>query len=387
MRYSNIFFIFLVFGIVISCTPFSNQDKEAQWRYYYDLGMSAYYSKNFSEATANLHKAARVKESEPTIWNALGQVYMEVGEWEKAENSLKKALEIDKNFTDARLNLGILYLKTKRYKEAEKYLQEAIDDETFEKKHIAYFYMAKLKRELDDKEGYLRNLKKATAYNPMFIEAQMELGSAYMEIKDYENAERVYISLLNNNFKYPEVYLSLARVYIDMAKYDLAKEMIRAVFENKQTNELQRKEAYDLLSKILIIEQQQKVGMKKAREIEKKIKIRSQKKTIKVKPKKKLEGVVIKKEESVEKTEKKEKRGGRKFKGKYGIQVGAFSTKAKAEIMVERLKKFGFENVFIHESSGIYKVIYGGFNTRKEAKEKLNVLKKINIYGFIVDME
>ncbi len=382
MRYLKIYFILLL-AITYSCTPFSNKDVEAQWRYYYDLGMSAYYSKNFSEATANLHKAARVKENEPTIWNALGQVYMEVGEWEKAENSLKKALEIDKDFTDARLNLGILYLRTKRYKEAKEYLQRSIEDETFEKKHIAYFYMAKLKRELDDKDSYLKNLKKATAYNPMFIEAQMELGSAYMEIREYEKAEKVYISLLNNNFKYPVVYLSLARVYIDMAKYDLAKEMIRAVFENKQTNELQRKEAYDLLSKILVVEQQQKMGIKKAKEVERKIKER---KEVKVK-KKKTKGVIIKRGEIKEAKRKKVSNRNIKKKGKYGIQVGAFSKKSKAERMVDRLKKFGFDNVFIHESSGIYKVIYGGFKTRKEAKEKLNVLRKINIYGFIVDME
>ncbi len=365
-----LYLCFLV--IAISCTPFSTKDKESQWRYYYDMGMSAYYSKNFSEATANLHKAARVKEDEPIIWNALGQVYMEVEEWEKAERCLKKALEIDKNFGDARLNLGILYLRTKRYKEAEKYLSEVINDETFEKKHIAYFYMAKLKRELDDKEGYIKNLKKATAYNPLFVEAQLELGSAYLEIKEYEKAEKVYTSLLANNFKSPSIYLSLARLYIDMAKYDLAKEMIRSVFEHKQTNEFQRKEAYDLLSKILIIEQKQREGIKKAKEIQKKIESRTKREDITVKEKK-PEGIVIKKQEEK--------------KPKYGIQVGAFSKKSKAEKMVDRLKKLGFQNVFISESSGIYKVILGKFDTRKEAKKKLKILRKINIYGFIVDIE
>ncbi len=358
--------------IVISCTPFSTKDKESQWRYYYDMGMSAYYSKNFSEATANLHKAARVKEDEPIIWNALGQVYMEVEEWEKAERCLKKALEIDEHFGDARLNLGILYLRTKRYKEAEKYLADVVEDETFEKKHIAYFYMAKLKKELDDKEGYIKNLKKATAYNPLFVEAQLELGSAYLEIKEYEKAEKVYTSLLANNFKSPSIYLSLARLYIDMAKYDLAKEMIKSVFEHKQTNEFQRKEAYDLLSKILIIEQKQKEGIKKAKEIQKKIESRTKREGISVKEKK-LEGIVIKKQ--------KEK------KPKYGIQVGAFSKKSKAEKMVQRLKKLGFQNAFISESSGIYKVILGKFDTRKEAKKKLKILRRINIYGFIVDIE
>ena len=377
MGKKGIYILFLSFFIYLNnCSPLSKSE-ENQWRYYYDLGMSAYYSKNFSEATANLHKAARVRENEPIIWNALGQVYMEVGEWKKAEKSLSKALEIDKNFTDARLNLGILYLKTKRYKEAERYLKEAIEDETFEKKHIAYFYMAKLKRELDDKEGYLRNLKKATAYNPMFIEAQMELGSAYIEIKEYEKAEKVYLSLLNNNFKYPSVYLSLARVYIDMAKYDLAKEMIREVFESKQTNELQRKEAYDLLSKILVIEQHQKMGIKKTEEIQRKIEGFKNKKIGKRREMK--EGVIIKKGGTIKPK--------KKIKGRYGIQVGAFSSKKKAKSMVEKLKKFGFENVFIHESSGIYKVIYGGFKTKREAREKLRILKKINIYGFIVDME
>jgi len=157
-----------------------------------------------------------------------------------------------------------------------------------------------------------------------------------------------------------------------MAKYDLAKEMIRNVLENKQTNEFQRKEAYDLLSKIFIIEQKQKEGIRKAKEIERKIKMRRTEKGIKIK-KGSEEGIVIKKRPDQE--------------GRYGIQVGAFSKKSKAEKMIERLKKLGFHNVFISESSGIYKVILGKFKTRKEAKEKLKILRKINIYGFIVDME
>ncbi len=331
-------------GLLLSCSAKQEKAKEEEWRYLYDLGMSAYYAKNYSEAIARLYRAAKVAPNEPMIWNALGITYMEVEEYKKAEEAFKRALKASPNNPESKMNLGILYLRMKDYRRAIKFLKEALSDETFDKKHIAFYNLAKVYKELGDKKKYLEYLKKATAYNPLFLEAQLELGSAYMDEKRYEEAEKLYKSLIANNFKTPDIYLSLAKVYYETGEYDKAKETVKFVLENRQANNLQRTQAYELLSKILVEEQRMTLRKRFAR---------------------------IK----------------RKQEGRFGIQIAAFSTRQRAETLVENLKSKGLRKLEIIESSGIYKVIYGRFSSREVAQRELERLKKLQIYGFIVEVE
>ncbi|MDQ7038704.1 MAG: tetratricopeptide repeat protein [Aquificota bacterium] len=330
-----------------ACAPKVEKDKdrEKEWRYLYDLGMSAYFAKNYSEAIAHFYRATRVAPDEPKIWNALGTTYMAVEEYRKAEEAFLRAVQVDPGFSEARMNLGILYFRMEDYKRAVENLKIAIADEVFDKKHIAFYHLAKVYKELGDTGSYIEFLRKATAYNPLFIEAQLELGSAYMDAKDYEKAESLYQSLLSNNIKNPEIYLSLAKVYYETGRFDRAKEMVRMVLEDRQTNNLQRSQAYGILSKILIEEQRR----------------------------------------TIELMERERKR--KEEEGRYGIQVAAFSTRKGAEKLVKRLKRRGLERLSIVEVSGIYKVIYGRFRSREEAKRELERLKDMEIYGFIVEVE
>lgn len=337
----------LLLALVVACAqkPEKEKDREKEWRYLYDLGMSAYFAKNYSEAIAYFYRATKVAPDEPKIWNALGSTYMAVEEFRKAEEAFLRAIQADPTFSEAKMNLGILYFRMKDYKRAVENLKEAISNETFDKKHIAFYHLAKVYKEMGETDKYMEFLRKATAYNPLFIEAQLELGSAYMDNKDYEKAEKLYQSLLSNNIKNPEIYLSLAKVYYETKRFDKAKDMIRMVLEDRQTNNLQRSQAYGILSKILVEEQRRTI-------------------------------------ELMERERKKEEE-----KGRFGIQVAAFSTRKGAERLVSKLKEKGLEDISIVEVSGIYKVIYGRFRSRSEAKRELERLKDMEIYGFIVEVE
>ena len=345
--------------LLIACSSKEEAKKEREWRYLYDLGMSSFYAKNYSEAIAHLYKASKIAPEEPTIWNALGLTYMEVEEYTKAERAFKRALKVNPQFSEAKMNLGILYFKSKNYREAIKFLDAALSDETFDKKHLAFYYLAKVYKELGDRKKYLEYLRKATAYNPMFLEAQLELGSAYMDMKLYDKAEKVFNSLLSNNIKTPEIFLNLAKLYYETDRLEEAKGAISRVLEDRQTTNLQKTQAYELLSKILIKEQRKLLG-----EIEKK----------------------KRKQPPKEKKEKKPKKQEHKQK-KYGVQLAAFSTEERAKEFINRFKKKGIKDLRIVEISGIFKVIYGSFATREEAQRELERLKNHDIYGFIVEVE
>ncbi len=371
----SLLLIAVVALLLLSCSPKPKVGglESDNWRYYYDLGMSSFYAKNYSDAISKLYKASLLAPSEPKVWNALGLTYMEVKEYEKAEKAFKKALEVSPSFTEAKMNLGILKIASKNLKEASDYLNQALADESFDKKHIAYFYLAKIHKELGNTRDYLRNLEKATAYNPMFIEAQMELGNAYIELKEYDKAEKLYNSLLSNNISLPEVYLNLSRIYYEKGQFENAKAMIKLVLENKMTTNIQRSQAYDLLSKILIKEQES-LALSKIPEVKRDTRKKEEEKAVEKAPE--HEDKKVKKEEAKKEPE-----------GKYAIQIAAFSSENRAKKLIENLKSKGLEGVRILDVKGIYKVVYGTFDSRKLAKEELERLKGLEIYGFIVEVK
>jgi tetratricopeptide (TPR) repeat protein len=377
--------ILIWFVFFLSCAPTTKEGQVKDWLYYYDLGMSALFAKNYSEAIANFFIATQKAPNEPKVWNSLGIAYMEVFEYEKAESAFKRALEVDKKFTEARLNLGVMYFRKKDYENALREIRTALADEAFPHKHIAFYYLARIYKALDNQNLYLENLRKATAYNPMFFEAQLELANAYEEMGDYRSALDVYRNLLNNGINTPQIELSMARLLFYTEDYENAKLFIKRLIENKQADASQKAQAYELLSQILVKEQERLISRKmafvqKEREIPK-----VNEKNQELHPKE--EPITNQTEPEIAKPEKKteNKPAEVQMERVFRIQLGAFSSEERAKAWKERIEKeLGIKDLMIVEQLGIYRVLYGSFKSRAEAQAQVKRLKGYNLYGFIV---
>jgi tetratricopeptide (TPR) repeat protein len=110
---------------------------------------------------------------------------MEGFKYEKVESAFRRTFEVDKKFTKARLNLGLMSSRKKDYENALREIRTVLGDESFPHKHVAFYYLARIYNDLDNQSLYLENLRKTTAYNPMFFEAQLELVNTYEEMEDY----------------------------------------------------------------------------------------------------------------------------------------------------------------------------------------------------------
>jgi Flp pilus assembly protein TadD len=382
MRFLLIF-IWLVF--LFSCASATKEDQAKNWLYYYDLGMSALSAKNYSEAIANFFIATQKAPNEPKVWNSLGIAYLEVFEYEKAESAFRKALEVDKKFTEARLNLGVMYFRKKDYENALREIRTVLADEPFPHKHIAFYYLARVYKAIDNQNLYLENLRKATAYNPMFFEAQLELANAYEEMGDYRSALGVYRNLLNNGIRTPQIELNMARLLFYVEDYENAKLFIKRLIENKQADASQRSQAYELLSQILVKEQEMLIGRKM---------VSAQKEREEPKAEEKTKGRPPKEEPITNRTEPEITKPERKTEHKpaevqkervFRIQLGAFSSEERAKAWKEKIEKeLGIKELTIVEQLGIYRVLYGSFKSRAEAEAQIERLKGYNLYGLIV---
>jgi tetratricopeptide (TPR) repeat protein len=382
MRFLLIF-IWLVF--LFSCASTTKEDQTKNWLYYYDLGMSALSAKNYSEAIANFFIATQKAPNEPKVWNSLGIAYMEVYEYEKAESAFRKALEVDKNFTEARLNLGVMYFRKKDYENALREIKTVLADESFPHKHISFYYLARVYKAIDNQNLYLENLRKATAYNPMFFEAQLELANAYEEMGDYRSALDVYRNLLNNGIRTPQIELSMARLLFYVEDYENAKLFIKRLMENKQADASQRSQAYELLSQILVKEQEMLIGRKMISTQKEREEPKAEEKTQERPPKE--EPITNRTESEITKPERKTEHKPVEVQKErvFRIQLGAFSSEDRAKVWKEKIEKeLGIKELTIVEQLGIYRVLYGSFKSRAEAEAQVQRLKSYNLYGFIV---
>lgn len=353
----RVIFLFLTF--ISACTPTKHKEQHF-WKVYYDLGTAAFYAKNYSEAIAHFHRALRVNPDEPRIWNSLGLAYMEVKEYKKAEESFKKALNVDSQFTEAKMNLGILYMKMKKYNLAIKYLEEAVRDELFEKKHVAFYHLAHTYKKLGNFRKYVKNLEKAVAYNPTYVDAQLELAKAYEETGNFKKAEEIYKSLMRNGYKNNYILYKLAEVYYKAKEYNRAKSIIKKLLYNPNLTEEQKEKVKELLSKILIEQQGKIITFERS----------------------------VKRREDISSTELQRKgvenRTERKY---YAVQIGAFSNEDRAKRLIYELNQRGLKDLIILKVNGIYKVVYGKFNGLEKALKAKEKLKKLNIYGFVVEVK
>ncbi|RUM31217.1 MAG: hypothetical protein DSY42_03215 [Aquifex sp.] len=351
--------ILLLLTFLFACTPAKHKEQRF-WKVYYDLGTAAFYAKNYSEAIAHFHRALRVNPDEPRIWNSLGLAYMEVKEYKKAEESFKKALNVDSQFTEAKMNLGILYMRMKKYNLAIKYLKEAARDELFEKKHVAFYHLAQAYKKLGNFGKYVKSLEKAVAYNPTYVDAQLELAKAYEEIGDYKKAEEIYKSLMRNGYKNNYILYKLAEVYYKAKEYNRAKSIIKKLLYNPNLTEEQKEKVKELLSRILIEQQRKIITFERP-----------------VKRRKDISSTKLQKGDVESKTE-------RKY---YAVQIGAFSNEERAKRLIYELNQKGLKDLIILKVDGIYKVVYGKFNDLEKALKAREELKKLNIYGFVVEVK
>jgi type IV pilus assembly protein PilF len=149
----------------------------------------------------------------------LAEAYRRRGLNEDAERHLRKALEIDPVFQDARLTLSGLYIQTERYAEAIAEAQILTDDPTFPHPWTALtnkgWALARLKRRGEAREA----LTTALEYNVRYWRAQLNLGILDSEegkrIDAIERFERVLelapgpLGTAEANYRIAEIYVSL----------------------------------------------------------------------------------------------------------------------------------------------------------------------------------
>lgn len=205
----------LALAAVSSCASSSQNIREKKADILYQAGTESLMRGEFTDALANLQQAIKLEPESPKIWTNLGIAYGGKGEMKKAEDSWKKALNLDSQWTDARANLGALYLQTKRYNEAEKQLKLALQDLVYENSAQVHYNLALVYLTTRRNIPAEQQLKLAVKAEDGYCPAWFRLGRLQKERGDFSAAEESFTkSVAGPCFKNPEAHYELSNLYL-----------------------------------------------------------------------------------------------------------------------------------------------------------------------------
>ncbi len=122
----------LLIGLLFftSCASFFSDDKETSLLFLQN-GTSSLNSGNYPEALIALKKAESLDPDNPAIQNNLALVYYARERFELAEKHIKKAISLNKNYTDARNNYSIILIELGKYTDSIKESKIVMNDLTY----------------------------------------------------------------------------------------------------------------------------------------------------------------------------------------------------------------------------------------------------------------
>jgi tetratricopeptide (TPR) repeat protein len=117
----------------------------------------------------------------------LGTTYMDLQQWDKAEQVLRQALEINPKTPNALFALGDLYLQQKKYFEAEKVLREglAVENRSWQ----GHFTLARVYWDKGDLVNAGRQTAITLQLNPKLAEAHLLAGNILLRARKSEDAQ------------------------------------------------------------------------------------------------------------------------------------------------------------------------------------------------------
>ena len=154
--------------------------------------------------------AAKTSPSSPQNHNNLGDYYGRQGNFEKAVEEFKKAIELNPNYGDAFHNLANTYQQMERVDEAIENYQKAasINPNLWQSyQNLAAIYFDQKKLDLAEE-----NLKKAIAVNPQNANLYTNLGIIYLQLNLKEKAKEQFQKTLQldpQNQKAKQLWLNL----------------------------------------------------------------------------------------------------------------------------------------------------------------------------------
>jgi len=238
--------IALVLGLSILISGCLSANKEKNYNFI--KGLNEYQKNDKVSALENYKKAYEIDKNNVVLLNEIAYLYVDLGNYEEAENYYKKALEVEPHDENSLKNLlQLLYLQNKR-SEMKKYIPMLIDRNSFSY-NLNNFRLAVLENEKDGIEKYLlkisSNERFLEEYNESFYTDLLTVANQSDNTIKYSNIifEKAYKKYSSKNKDIVKIY---ANFLIEIKEYRKAEDILMKYIVNNEDN----LDEYTLLKKL-----------------------------------------------------------------------------------------------------------------------------------------
>ena len=189
---------------------------------------------NFQKAEEYLKKAFQLNKKSPEIYVFLAELYKQKGKYKKAEEVYLEVLKENPNSFEALNRLFQLYVDTDQYEKAKKIIDKlATLNPSGKDVLLKQFYLYLKLKKVKDLVPKLEKLVKSHPNDPQIL---MILGMAYESVNNLEKAEEIYERVLKLQPNNQEAFDRLMSVLINQKKYRKAIDLLNKKYAENPKN-------------------------------------------------------------------------------------------------------------------------------------------------------
>ena len=154
------------------------------------LGMAYLQRGNRDASRRNFEKAFDLKPNSKKAHNGMGLLYQLNGEVDLAESSFERAIKIDNDYSQARVNFGAFLYQQQRYQEAFDQFQTASNDLSYDQRALALAYLGRASLQIDNIERAKSAFEHSLNIDNSLSIAQIELAEIHFDRQEYPQAKK-----------------------------------------------------------------------------------------------------------------------------------------------------------------------------------------------------
>lgn len=192
---------------------------ETDIKYLIQKGKTYFKNKAYSKAESILLRIVSEKREFADVFNMLGVIYHQTGQFNRAISHFEKALKINPRYTEAMVNLSVLYNDLGNYKLSKKLVERSKQGLKADKEKIDPFIKGKLANKHAEVGDIYRGVglfekacneyEKALELAPNFYDIRNRLGVCLREAGKKQEALTQFTRIVKENNKYVEAQIQL----------------------------------------------------------------------------------------------------------------------------------------------------------------------------------
>lgn len=234
-----ILFVFLV-GALSGCTTAAKTRKLNNAEAHYKIGISNLNNNMLQLAYVEFQHSVDKNPKAKKSYYALGHIFFVQKNYPEAEKVFKKAIRIDKKYSDAHNYLGMVYERMRNHELAVREFKKALENNKYLTPHKAHYNMGRNYVQLGKIEEAIEEFQKAVTVAPDYAAGFNALGKALVRKERPTEAVEAFNTALKIAPNFSESRFYLGESYLKIGSESLAEEQFKQVILLAPGSELAR---------------------------------------------------------------------------------------------------------------------------------------------------